>query len=78
MAEVERVHSTYGSTFGHEFRNRVTAAGQDRRRGSGQDRPASQKPADQDSVELHEVSEETFSTERIETASDDGHIDFSA
>lgn len=78
MAEVERVHSTYGSTFGHEFRNRVTAAGQDRRRGSGQDRSDSQKPADQDSVELHEVSEEAEVLPKTQATDQDGQLDFSA
>jgi len=34
LGEVERVHGTYNSTFGHDFRHRVDAHREDKRQGS--------------------------------------------
>lgn len=76
MGEVERVHGTYNSTFGHDFRHRVDAASKDKRRGSG---GSSQEGSTQESdvVELHDVEKDATPDVPIASPKSDG-LDFNA
>jgi hypothetical protein len=75
VGEVEKVHGTYNSTFGHDFRHRVDAASKDRKRGSG----GSEKESapEEDVVELHEDGAGSVTLEPTKFVESDG-IDFSA
>jgi hypothetical protein len=75
MGEVEKVHGTYSSTFGHDFRHRVDAASKDKRRGSGG--PEKEPVPEEDVVELHEDGPEPVTVEPTKFIESDG-IDFNA
>ena len=76
MGEVERVHGTYNSTFGHDFRHRVDAASKDKRKGSdGSSADGSSK--EEDVVELHEEALEPTRTSSSQIPEIEG-IDVSA
>lgn len=76
MGEVERIHSTYGSTFGGYHRQIVGAKDQNSKRQSHQDQASKE-----DALELHETSDEA-PTEPVKHIlhqdSSDEHIDLSA
>lgn len=74
MGEVERVHGTYNSTFGHDFRHRVDAASKDKQR---RHRQEGHSEPDEDVIELHEDSGEVVSPSAAIPADSEG-IDFSA
>lgn len=77
MGEVERVHGTYNSTFGHDFRHRVDAASRDKKRGSSEQHSPQQENAE-DVLELHEESSQaSLSTGTSVNAPIDG-LDLSA
>jgi len=76
VGEVDRVHGTYNSTFGHDFRHRVDAASKDKRRGSGGS-SADESPQEEDVVELHEESAGQAPTSTSPVTEIDG-LDFSA
>lgn len=76
MGEVERVHGTYNSTFGHDFRHRVDAASKDKKRHSGSQQDGS-PGSEEDVVELHEESTSSTATAPVGLSESEG-IDFSA